>query len=168
MKVATFSLGADVHQSARWKQAAEAEGFPSVGAWAAQALDAYLKARARAGLPIPLSWHRRRFSITLDDGKTVSVAGHVSPPFGSFEGTEEGPAAYAGRRRHVLVNIRTGEIIATLRSFAQCKALAAGDRPGPNPWRSGRHRRTASPRGGVTHRAGPSRSRPYLSGIISG
>ncbi len=125
MKVATFTLRADVHQSARWKQAAEAEGFPSVGAWAAQALDVYLKARARAGRPIPLSWHRRRFSITLDGGETVSVAGHVSPPFGSFEGTEEGPAPYSGRRRHVLVHIRTGEIIATLRSFAQCKALAA-------------------------------------------
>src|SRR6185503_5103488 len=125
LKVATFTLRADVHQSARWKQAAEAEGFASVGAWAAQALDAYLKARARAGRPIPLSWHRRRFSITLDGGETVSVAGHVSPPFGSFAGTEEGPAAYAGRRRHVLVHIGTGEIIATLRSFAQCKALAA-------------------------------------------
>jgi len=36
MKVATFNLRADVHQSARWKQVAEAEGFPSMGAWAAQ------------------------------------------------------------------------------------------------------------------------------------
>ena len=125
MKVATFTLRADVHQSARWKQVAEAEGFPSVGAWAAQALDAYLKAQARAGRPIPLSWHKRRFSITLDGGETVKVAGHVSPPFGSFAGTEEGPAVYSGRRRHVLVHIGTGEIIATLRSFAQCKALAS-------------------------------------------
>ncbi len=125
MKVATFTLRADVHQSARWKQAAEAEGFPSVGAWAALALDAYLKARARAGMPIPLSWHRRRFSITLDGGETVAVSGHASPPFGSFAGTEDGPAAYCGRHRHVLVNIGTGEIIATLKSFAQCKSLAA-------------------------------------------
>ncbi len=32
---------------------------------------------------------------------------------------------YCGRHRHVLVNIRTGEIIACLKSFAQCKSLAA-------------------------------------------
>ncbi len=125
MKIATFTLRADVHQSARWKQAAESEGYASVGGWAAAALDAYLKARARAGLPIPLSWHRRRFSVTLEGGEAVTVSGHASPPFGSFAGTEDGPAMYCGRHRHVLVNIRTGEIIATLRSFAQCKALAS-------------------------------------------
>ena len=44
LKVATFTVHADARQSARWKQAAEGEGFPSVGAWLAGAADAYLKA----------------------------------------------------------------------------------------------------------------------------
>ncbi len=47
MKVATFTVRATMQQSIRWKQAAEAEGCASVGSWAALALDAYLKARAR-------------------------------------------------------------------------------------------------------------------------
>ncbi len=58
MKVASFNVHADARQSARWKQAAEGEGFPSVGAWLAGAADAYLKAWARAGMPIPLAWRR--------------------------------------------------------------------------------------------------------------
>lgn len=32
VKLATFTAQADARQSARWKQAAEAEGFRSVGA----------------------------------------------------------------------------------------------------------------------------------------
>lgn len=125
MKTASFTVRADVHQSARWKQAAEAEGFPSVGAWAALALDVYLKARARAGRPLPLAWRRGRFSVRLEGGEMVQVSGHVSPPFGSFSGTEEGPAAYAGRHRHPLVYLPDARIIATLRTYRQCQALAA-------------------------------------------
>jgi hypothetical protein len=125
VKVATFTVRADVHQSARWKHAAHAEGFPSVGAWAAQALDAYLKARARAGNPLPLAWRRGRFSVRLEGGELVPVSGHVSPPFGSFSGTEEGPAAYPGRHRHSLVYLPDARIIATLRTYRQCQALAA-------------------------------------------
>src|SRR5215208_7053331 len=58
MRVASFTVHGTAEQSARWKRAAEAEGFASVGAWAAPALDAYLKARARAGRPLPLYWRR--------------------------------------------------------------------------------------------------------------
>lgn len=125
MKTASFTVHADIRQSARWKQASAAEGFPSVGAWAASTLDAYLRAQARAGRPLPLAWRRGRFPVRLEDGETVQVSGHVSPPFGSFSGTEEGPASYAGRHRHPLVYLPDARIIATLRSFHQCKALAA-------------------------------------------
>ena len=125
LKVATFTVHADARQSARWKQAAEGEGFPSVGAWLAGAADAYLKARARAGMPIPLAWRRGRFKVTLEDGELVEVKGHVSPPFGSFCGTEEGPSYYSARHRHVLVYVPSSRILATMRTYAQCKALAA-------------------------------------------
>ncbi|MEA2691385.1 MAG: hypothetical protein QOJ16_772, partial [Acidobacteriota bacterium] len=125
LKVASFTVHATAEQSARWKRAAEAEGHRAAGTWLAAAADAYLKARARAGAPVPLAWHRRRFSVILEGAEAVTVSGHVSPPFGSFAGTQEGPAAYAGRRRHVLMHLPSGRIIATLRSFAHCKALAA-------------------------------------------
>jgi hypothetical protein len=124
LKVASFTVHATAEQSARWKRAAEAEGHRAAGTWLAAAADAYLKARARAGAPVPLAWHRGAFRVTLEGGE-VRVNGHVSPPFGSFAGTQEGPAAYAGRRRHVLVYLPAGRVIATLRSFAHCKGLAA-------------------------------------------
>jgi hypothetical protein len=54
LRVASFTVGATQEQSIRWKRAAESEGFRSVGAWLAEAADAYLKARARAGLLHPL------------------------------------------------------------------------------------------------------------------
>lgn len=125
MKTASFTVHATAQQSARWKQAAEGEGFPSVGAWLAGAADAYLKVRARAGLPIPLAWRKGVFRVELDGGEVVTVRGHLSPPFGSFEGTPEGPARYRGRKRHTLVYVPSKRVLATLRSFANCKALAS-------------------------------------------
>ena len=125
MKVATFTVHADARQSARWKQAAEGEGYPSAGAWLAGAADAYLKVRARAGLPIPLAWRKGRFKVELQDGGLVEVRGHLSPPFGSFCGTADGPSSYTGRHRHALVYVPSRRILATLRSFRQCKGLAA-------------------------------------------
>jgi hypothetical protein len=125
VKTAAFTLHADARQSARWKQSAEAEGFASVGRWAACALDAYLKARARAGMPLPLAWHWGHFSVTLDGGETVTVKGHVSPPFATFAGTEAGPLFYAGSRRFVLVYAPRQRILATLRSFRACQQLAS-------------------------------------------
>ena len=121
MKVAAFTVRATVHQSARWKRAAEGEGFASVGSWAARALDAYLEARTRAGRPIPLSWHKGAFRVVLD-GQEVTVRGMVSPPFGYFQGGSHGPDRNKPR---TLVNLRTGQIIATLRTARQCQALAA-------------------------------------------
>ena len=103
--VATFTVHADARQSARWKQAVEGEGFPSVGSWLAGAADAYLKARARAGMPIPLAWRKGRFKVELQDSELVEVRGHLSPPFGSFCGTADGPSSYTGRHRHALVYV---------------------------------------------------------------
>lgn len=125
MKVATFTVKADARQSARWKQAAEGEGFPSVGAWLAGAADAYLKARARAGMPIPLAWRQGSFHVELEGGEIARVSGKVSPPFGSFAGTEAGPVFYAGRRKFCLVYLPSRRILATVSSFRECKALAA-------------------------------------------
>jgi hypothetical protein len=124
VKTASFTVHATALQSARWKQAAEGEGFPSVGAWLAGAADAYLKVRARAGLPVPLAWRKGVFRVILEDGETATVRGHVSPPFGTFAGTPAELARYPGRKQFTLVYIPTRRVLATLRSFAHCKALA--------------------------------------------
>ena len=121
MQVASFTVRATMAQSARWKQAAEGEGFASVGSWAARALDAYLEARTRAGRPIPLSWHKGAFRVVLN-GKEVTVRGMVSPPFAYYRGSSHGPDRNKPR---TLVNLRTGQIIATLRTARQCQALAS-------------------------------------------
>lgn len=121
MKVASFTVRATIHQSARWKQAAEGEGFASVGSWAGRALDAYLEARTRAGRPIPLSWHRGRFRVVLD-GAELTVRGMVSPPFACFRGTAEGPVA---GHKFSLVHLPSGKLIATLRRAGQARSLAA-------------------------------------------
>ena len=122
MKVATFTVRADARQSAKWKQAAEAEGFPSVGAWAGPALDAYLKTRARAGSPLPLAWSRGRFSVVLMDGSEIRPAGMVSPPFGIYQGTSHGPDT---NKLRTLVYLPGRRVVATLRSSRQCRTLAA-------------------------------------------
>ena len=125
LKTATFTTRATAHQSARWKQAAEAEGFQSVGAWLAGAADAYLKLRARAGLPIPLAWRSGVFSVRLSSGETARVHGKMAPPFAYYEGTERQPSDGHGHRRFTLVYIPTCRTLATLRYSRDCKTLAA-------------------------------------------
>ena len=122
MKVSTFTVRGTQAQSERWKRAADAEGFPSAGAWLSEAADAYLKVRARAGRPLPLAWHLGRFSVVLMDGSEISTRGKVSPPFGIYQGTSHGPDR---NKLRTLVHIPTRRVIATLRSFRQCRALAA-------------------------------------------
>jgi hypothetical protein len=121
LKVASFTVRATMAQSIRWKRASEGEGFRSVGSWAGSALDAYLEGRKRAGRPIPLAWHRGVFRIVLDDVE-VTVRGTVSPPFAYYQGNSHGPDRGEPR---TLVNLRTGQIIATLRTARQCKVLAS-------------------------------------------
>jgi len=125
MKVATFTVRATAVQSARWKQAAEAEGFPSTGGWLAAAADAYLKIRARAGLPVPLAWRKGLFRVEMEGGELVTVRGHLSPPFGVFAGTPAELARYPGRKRFTLVYTHSTRVLGTLASFAHCKVLAS-------------------------------------------
>ena len=122
MKVAEFTVRVTAEQSLRWKRAAEADGHRAAGTWLAEAADAYLKARARAGRPLPLAWHRGRFRVVLTDGQTVEVRGMASPPFGLFQGSAHGPDRNMVR---TLVHIPSGRIVATLRTSRQCKALAS-------------------------------------------
>lgn len=122
MKTAQFTVRGTTAQAERWNRAAQAEGFASAGSWLAEAADAYLKARAKAGRPLPLAWHLGRFSVVLMDGSKVSSRGKISPPFGIFQGTSHGPDR---NKLRTLVHVPTGRVIATLRSFRQCQALAA-------------------------------------------
>jgi hypothetical protein len=125
MKVASFHVRGTEKQSLRWKRAADGEGYASVGGWLADAADRHLDALQRAGRPIPLAWHRGSFRATLQSGETVTVKGQLSPPFGLFAGTPEGPASYQGRRRFTLVFVPQNRILSTLRTAAHCRALAS-------------------------------------------
>jgi hypothetical protein len=149
LKTATFTVHATQAQSERWKRAAEADGHRSAGTWLAEAADCYLKARARAGRQIPLAWRRfGHFEVQLSYG-LVTVPGRISKPFGAFRGDAYGPKR--GGNLFVLVYIPTAEILATLRSFQQCKALASelapvllrGDPPPPAGGIVERHQREA-------------------------
>lgn len=123
MKVAEFTVRADAKQSAAWKRAASAQGFPSVGGWLASAADTQLRAIVRGGLPMPLGWSKGYFRVVLIDGREIpDVWGKVSPPFAFYQGSPNGPAKVEPR---TLVYLRTGAIIATLKTARQCRALAA-------------------------------------------
>lgn len=123
MKSVTFTLRATVEQSVRWKLAAEREGFPSVGTWAAGALDAYLKHQARAGRPLPLSWRRSTFPVRFESGDVLTVKGYVSPPFFAYRGGADRQDRYSNH--YSLIYQPDGKLIATLRSYRQCRALAS-------------------------------------------
>lgn len=139
MKTASFTVHATAEQSIRWKRAAEAEGHRSAGTWLAAAADAYLKARAKAGNPLPLAWSFGvRFRVCLMDGQEIEVPGVASPPFGIFQGTGFGPDR---NKLRTLVHLPNCRIIATLKSSRQCRTLAAelapillrGELPDPAP-----------------------------------
>ena len=124
MKVATFTVRGSAEQALRWNRAATAEGHRSAGTWLATAADAYLKVRAKAGMPLPLAWRRfGRFLVRLESGEEVTMRGPVSPPFGGFRGDSEGskPRGWF----YSLVYLPERRIVATLRTARQAKALAA-------------------------------------------
>ena len=122
MKTVAFTVRGTLAQGIRWKQAADADGHLAVGNWLAEAADAYLKARARAGRPLPLAWRQGRFRVLLANGGEVEVRGMLSPPFATFRGTADGPDRSKVR---TLVHVPSRQVIATLRSARQCKALAS-------------------------------------------
>ncbi len=124
MKLATFTVQATMDQSIRWKRGADSGGFASVGSWISGAVDAYLKVRARAGRPLPLGWRRGWFPVTLESGAVVTMRGSVSPPFGAFRGTDSGRLPKGGKF-FSLVHLKSLRIIATVRSYGQCRALAS-------------------------------------------
>jgi hypothetical protein len=92
-------------------------------------------------MPIPLAWRKGRFRVELQDG-TAELPGFVSLPFGAFRGTSSGRGVQACHR-YTLVYIPSGRILATVRTFAQCKGIAAelarlwvrgdGSEPSGNP-----------------------------------
>ena len=122
MKVATFTVHGSAEQAARWQRAAAAESHRSVGTWLALAADAYLRVRAKAGIPLPLAWSYGRFTVQLMDGREIETRGMVSPPLAYFRGTAYGPDLDKNR---TLVHLPSGRIIATLRRSAQARALAS-------------------------------------------
>jgi hypothetical protein len=122
VKVVSFTVRATLAQSERWKRAADAEGYASAGGWLADAADAYLKARARAGRPLPLAWRKGHCRVSLDGGDLV-VKGFVSPPFFAFRGTTAGHNRMSNQ--YTLTLQASGRIVATLATYAQCRALAA-------------------------------------------
>jgi hypothetical protein len=122
VKVAELTVRATVAQSARWKQAAEAEGHGSVGAWLARAADGFIRAQTIAGRPRPLGWHKAAFRAMLTDG-LGSVRGQVAPPFGIYRGTPAGVSRTV--HTYFLVYLPTGRLLSSLRTARNCKALAA-------------------------------------------
>ena len=124
MKFSTFTVRATEKQSLRWKRAADADGHRSVGTWLAVAADRHLDGLQRAGRPVPLGWRRSgTFTARLSTGEAVTVQGFVSLPFGYYRGTDARADRY--NDFFTLVYIPSGRIIATLRSAAQCRTLAA-------------------------------------------
>ena len=125
MKVASFSVRADVRQSARWKQAAEAHGHASVGSWLAEAADRYLDGLKRAGKPLPLAWSKGRLVVRLEDGSEPEVRGWIARPFGLYHGTPARPIPTGSTHYYSLVYLPQRRILATFRYAAHCKALAS-------------------------------------------
>jgi hypothetical protein len=119
LKVASFTLHATADQSARWKRAAEAEGYASVGSWASRALDAYLKQRLVAG-----AWSRGTVRAVLQDGP-CDLRGWISPPFGFFRGSAAGPLPWGSGHLYTLSYLPSGRLLGTFRYAAHCKALAS-------------------------------------------
>lgn len=124
MKTASFHVRATTAQSVRWKQAADSEGL-AVGSWLAGAADAYLKVRARAGLPLPLAWSRGRFRVRLEDGTEPEVRGWTARPFGLYHGTETSPLPHGSKHLYTLVFLPACKPVATFRTAGHCKALAS-------------------------------------------
>jgi hypothetical protein len=124
LKTASFTVRATALQSARWKQAAESEGHASAGTWMAEAVDAYLEHRTRAGKPLPLAWGKGRFRVHLEDGTEPEVRGWVARPFGFFHGLPSGPMPHGSSHYYSLVYLPQRRIMATFHTARHCKALA--------------------------------------------
>jgi hypothetical protein len=124
LKVASFTVRATERQSITWKRMAQGEGYAAVGSWIADSLDRYLDGLKRAGKPVPLGWRRSAvFAVRTPQGGELQVSGLASHPFAYYRGTDAGADRYSDF--FTLVFVPAGRIIATLRSAAQCRTLAA-------------------------------------------
>jgi hypothetical protein len=124
LRVAVFTVKATTDQSARWKQAAEAHGQPSVGAWLADAADSYLRQVARGSRPVKLVWRNGVVRVVRMDGKEIEEAGRTSPPFGILSGNLFG-RAYAGGHAFTLVYLPERKVLATLSTARECRIMAS-------------------------------------------
>jgi hypothetical protein len=138
LRVAHFTVAANVEQSARWKQAAELAGHLSIGTWLAEAADVHARPRPRAApavppalvapspSPVSLSWRRGgRFPVVLEDGEEVEREGIISPPFGIFRGNGGGGRAWEGSKAYSLVYLPERRILGSFRFVGKARALAA-------------------------------------------
>lgn len=129
LKVFTYNVRATQEQQDRWEAAAVAHGRMTVGAWLAQAADAYLEGMAKAGYALPLAWKRGRFLVTCSDyfqtkTEDIEVRGTISSHFGVFRGSSLGWDP-SHSPIHSLVHLPTRRIIATLSFARDCKRLAS-------------------------------------------
>jgi hypothetical protein len=124
LKTASFTVRATMPQSIAWKRAADAEGFPSCGAWLSRAADAYLRLRAKAGLPLPLAWARGTVRVDMEGATGAELRGWTARPFGIFRGSPTGPKG-EGCKVYTLVYLPARRIVATFKYARQCRALAA-------------------------------------------
>ncbi len=122
--VASYTVRATMEQATRWNRQSTADGHRAVGTWLAEAVDTYMKVRARAGRPLPLAWHHGVLPLVVlsTGGELRNVRGMISPPFGHFRGSGAGPCRIAG---WTLLYLPTGRIIASVRTSKQAKELAA-------------------------------------------
>jgi hypothetical protein len=90
----------------------------------AEAVDAYLEHRTRAGKPLALAWGRGRFPVRLEDGTEPEMRGWIARPFGLYHGTQAGPIPHGSTKHYTLVYLPEGRPVATFRSARHCKALA--------------------------------------------
>ena len=121
MKTAQFNVRASQEQAHRWQRATEADGYRSVGSWLAWAADSFLKARARAALPVPLAWSLGSFPVVLDGSERL-VRGWLSPPFYIYRGNKAG-RSYPGRHLYTLCH--GSRVVATMKAAKQCRQLAS-------------------------------------------
>ena len=124
LKTAVFTVKGTLDQSVRWKQASEAHGQTSVGAWLADAADSYLRQLSRGGRPVRLVWRNGVVRVVRMDGKEIEEIGRTSPPFGYLRGNLFG-RDYTGGKAFTLIYLPQRKVLATLSTAKECRIMAS-------------------------------------------
>jgi hypothetical protein len=132
----TFTLRATDEQAGDWLTAARTAGFKHTSKWIAEAAD-FLRHLST----LPLAWRHGRFRVVLEDGTEPEVRGWISPPFGLFHGSADGPIPHGSTQRYSLIYLPARRIVATFRTAGNYKSLASelaslllrGELPDPVP-----------------------------------